>query len=157
MLDVASYNNDRHFGNFFYVLERDEHSRQEQEDFNFGARIVNYFRATRPNKATDVVAIDFESSSSILYPRNEYVYMNDFGSKELTREQIYDKFKHDENFAELIDKDELAETIGSLDPSAVAKDIKQTIGYEIDEDFVDSLERSYDEIVVILWSFFRIT
>lgn len=124
--DTASFNNDRHYANFFYKL--------------------------KDGKADDVVAIDFEIGSCAFYPEDKLsdVFFNDFENHPMIREEMLEHFRTNEEFAILMDKDELAEEIGSISPTKVAQDIKQTIGYEINPDVTDLLERSFDQVAEAL-------
>ncbi len=155
ILDTASYNTDRHYANFFYTLQRDV---KPQTDYSLHGQVINYFRSLVPNKVEDVVAIDFESSGGNIQtlqggrdanePFNSY--MNDFKPGVMTRSEMLTEIQTNDCLAELIDKQELAESIGSLDPSGVASDIEETTGYEIDPKMVDTLAKSYDEMAELL-------
>ncbi len=160
ILDTASFNTDRHLANFFYTLERraSESREQNDEDKSMAGQIMDYFKSLKPDKADDIVAIDFESSGkNVAKMQNGYKYgdmfdgyMNDFQRGLMKRPEMIDEFKNNEALAELIDKEDFAEVIGSLNPSEVAQDIKATIGYEVDSGFVDTLSKSYDDMAEIL-------
>lgn len=164
LLDVASYNTDRHQANFFYTLEHNapyllQEGQEDKDEVLFGEEIVNYFRALRPNKAKDVSAIDFESSGGNIsmlldsnYDENSTfnAYMNDFKKGVMTRPEIMREIKDSENLSQLIDKKEFAEVVGSLDPQGTAQEIEETIGYKVDERMVDVLSKAYDEMAETL-------
>ncbi len=159
ILDTASCNYDRHKNNFFYSLRSSlEATPQQEEERSVGSEIVDYFRSLIPNKAKDVVAIDFGISGSIiemLKYGSQYVslfdlYSNDFGRKPLQRDEMIEKIEESEALATLIDKNDFAETIGSLDPIGVAQDIKETIGYTVDNNFTSFLAKAYDDMAETL-------
>ncbi len=124
--DLACYNNDRHYANFFYKL--------------------------LDGKADDIVGIDFEVGSCAFFPDDKLtdVFFNDFDTNMMSRNGLLERFKEDENFAILIDKPQLAEEIGSINPIDVAQDIKQTIGYQVDPKLPELLSRSFDEVAETL-------
>ena len=174
ILDTASFNIDRHTGNIFYVLEQDDNTPACSQNNTLGSQIVNVYRSfagrkdnlsqqDEPkslNKADDVIAIDFESSGTLiekvtLEPSLDYSetfdnYINDFKLGSMKREEMLEEFRINEKLAELIDKPAVAEVIGSLNPSAVAQDIKEVTGYEIDRKMVDVLSYTYDEMAETL-------
>lgn len=157
ILDTASFNTDRHLANFFYTLQRALPEKEPIEDYSVLGRISSYFRSLNPNKAEDVVAIDFESSGrNVEAMLNEDEsnlinnYMNDFQRGVMSRTEMLEEIKSNEALATLIDKPQLAEDIGSLNPASVAEDIKQTTGYEVDVKFVDTLSKAYDEMAECL-------
>ncbi len=164
ILDTASYNTDRHPLNFFYKLS---HSLQEppkdlEEMFSglkspkISSQIMRYYRNLLPNIATDVVSIDYGASGTIMSDiaqdkqNSDTLYENDFGYVSLSRENMINEIETNEQLAQLIDKKDLAEVIGSINPSLVAQDVKDTIGYEVDSSLVDILSKSYDDMAETL-------
>ncbi len=158
ILDTASFNSDRHYLNFFYRLQHTPEQFEEQIGEDKSSDVMQYFRNLMPNRAKEVVSIDYEICGGVLSRLaqgnkeadcfNEYE--NDFGFASLTRQEMLKEIKTNEQLATLVDKEELAEQIGSLDPISVADDIKQTIGYEVDSKVVDVLAKSYDEMAETL-------
>ncbi len=161
VLDTASYNYDRHYQNFFYNLQHSMYvpsTSNSLEEDKTSAQVMTFFRNLLPNKANGVVAIDFESSGEVLAKMaegDEYadylnIYENDFDFYAVSRDEMLNQIRTNESLAEMIDKSELAETMGNLNPKGVAEDIKQTIGYQVDPKVVDELSRSYDEMAELL-------
>lgn len=157
--DIASFNQDRHYQNFFYTLQRPVIQPEPVDNETAtSVDIMQYFRNLLPNKATGVVAIDFEDSGTTLQEitkGNPYadflnIYENDFDESAMPRENVIEQFKTNEAFAQTIDKQELAEEIGSVDPASVASDIKETTDYVIDPKMVDVLSRSFNEVAEAL-------
>ena len=157
ILDTASFNTDRHYFNFFYKLKRPSQQNGQQES-SMSGNIMQYFRNLISNPANEVVSIDYEISGEIIDrlargyedAGKESGYDNDFSYSPLIRTEMMEEIKSNEELANLIDKKEFAEEIGSLNPSAVAEDIKQTIGYEVNPKAVDVLSKSYDEMAETL-------
>lgn len=152
ILDTASYNTDRHMANFFYTLQRDI---KPEQDGTLGEQIVSYFRALVPNRATGVVAIDFESSGGNINSMIESDsplngYMNDFQNSTMTRQEILDQIQNNEKLESVLDKQDFAEEIGSVNIPSIADDIKEITGYEVDAKMVDILSSSYDVMAELL-------
>ncbi len=126
VFDTASFNNDRHYENFFYTLNGD--------------------------RADGVVEIDFELGSCDVNPEGKAgdAFYNDFIPFQMPRDELIGLFREDESFASLVDKQAIAEEIGSVDPVAVAKDIDETIGYKIDPTLPQFLARSFDAMAETL-------
>ena len=57
-----------------------------------------------------------------------------------------DYIKQNETIASVINLSETAEKLGNAKIKETAKDIKETIGYSIDKNYVSSLERSFNEV-----------
>ncbi len=158
ILDAITCNYDRHRDNFFYTLRRplDEPSSKETEEsaLPVGSQIVNYFKHLVPNKATDVVAIDFGISGNLMPLLNygeQYAslfdsYYNDFSRRTMHRDEMIDRISSDENLASLIDKKEFAETLGGINPYGVAQEIQDTIGYTINPTYLNFLDHSFSEM-----------
>lgn len=126
VFDTASYNNDRHYANFFYRLQ--------------------------DGVADDVRAIDFELGTCA-YNRTDAAsdaFYNDFMPLQMPRQELLTKFKEDELFATLVDKDALAEEVGSINPVAIAQDVEDTIGYKIDPALPQFLDKSFTEMAEVL-------
>ncbi len=124
--DTACYNNDRHYANFFYKLD--------------------------DGKADDIIGIDFELGKCAYNPQDKGsdAFFNDFIPLQMPRSELMGLFREDELFATLVDKQELAEEIGSVDPVGVAKDISETIGYKIDPTLPEFLARNFDDMAETL-------
>lgn len=155
--DTATFNTDRHFANFFYSLQHSapyHDAEYYEQPVGAGEQIVNYFRSVRPNKVEDVVAIDFESSggnASIISRTGNrnleiYNYISDFKLGTMSREEMLTEFSTNPKLDEVIDKQDFAEELGSLDVAGVAEDIKETIDYEVDKKFVDVISQSCEEV-----------
>lgn len=159
VLDTASYNFDRHYGNFFFKLH---HAPDDlpvvtlQDVKNSRTGIIDTITGILQNKVQDVVAIDFDVSGLLLDPLGKNLiqifdsYYDDFSMFEEPRDRVIEQIQTSEEFAQLMDKQALAEEIGSLSPACVAREIKETIGYQIEPKMVDTLSRSYDEMAETL-------
>ena len=66
------------------------------------------------------------------------------GEPGLYRGEMIRNLRENPNVNALFGKNELAKTIGSVDVSKTAKDIKETIGYEVDPMYVYYLDKSFD-------------
>ena len=132
LFDMASKNTDRHFGNFFQVTGKDGKVTGFKL-FDFAQSGENYY-------AEALCRIDRREDPSFNY----YNLFTDGENK--TRVEMLEQFKSNETIAPIINTKEVAEEIGSVDPNAVAKDIKQTIGYTVDQGYVDYIARSFDNM-----------
>lgn len=124
ILDLGSKITDRHKYNFLHVI-------------NCG-------------KIDDVVVYDFGRSA--IYPNEKYY--NDFTfSTNLTREEMLKNVKQNEMLEEFVDKHALAEQMGVASDSGIvelAREIRQDLGYNINEEYIDNLRSSFEEVAEIL-------
>lgn len=124
-LDMASYNTDRNWYNYYFQVEN--------------------------GVITDVIFIDHAMSganieSTLFKELVDCMYYSEF-NKILGRNNysnIISNFKNNEVIQDFITPQELAEIIGSANLVEEARDIKSTIGYKISDKYVDALAKSYD-------------
>ncbi len=158
VFDTASYNSDRHDENFYYKVLSYWNQQETVDAFGQTSKT-----STIVQKADDVLSIDYELSGFNSFKRMSLsdveldmlnqkgcYYHTDFNGTTLLREEVLDEFRGNELFANLVDKKELAEEIGSVSPMAVAQDIKDTIGYEVEPKYAEFLERSFEEVAETL-------
>ena len=159
ILDTATCNYDRHRDNFFYKVRQPiVDAKKDDGEVTEGSSIVDFFRGIIPNKATDVVAIDFGVSGNIaplLHFGEEYIsiydhYSNDFSRKLMYRDELINEIAENENLSQLIDKKDFAETIGSINPYSVAQDIQDTTGYAVNQDYTSFLSKALDDMAETL-------
>lgn len=125
-LDMASFNTDRNWCNYYFQVE--------------------------DNLIKDIILIDHAMSganveSTLCDDLVDHMYFNEFNSL-LGRNnysRIISYFKNNEVVQDYITPQELAETIGSVDVVDVARDIKSTIGYKVNEKYVDYLANSFND------------
>lgn len=172
VLDTASFNYDRHGANFFYKLQPTTSIQNSQVCSLFNSSqlepnpqssqnecvgVLNTERSQTPRAVSemvdDVVAIDFGVSGSVIAQLENNpdadkfnIYKSDFATFNTPREKVIKEIRTNERFAELVDKQELAETIGGINPSSIAEDIKQTTGYEVNPVMIDILSKSFDDM-----------
>lgn len=180
LLDVASFNDDRHEMNFFYNVQKQPSLQsacsksqrisssqallpsieccQTAQDAIFNLQdseqIMDYYRSFKP---MGVVSIDY-GASGISHQRigkhrldpNSLEFSNDFTFQDLKRSEFSREVIESETLTELVDKGELAQTIAGLNPSEVAQDILETIDYQVDPEYVDRLSQSYDDMAEVL-------
>jgi len=113
---------------------------------------TNYFFSVQDGKAVQLRTFDhgFSGYASPKYIDTDYYYTNFTGHNKCvgdnTREEILFHFKNSENILDYVSPASLAEELGSVDVMAVKQDIKQTIGYEIDQSYADMIATSYDYV-----------
>ncbi len=124
-LDMASYNTDRNWCNYYFQMEN--------------------------GVITDIILIDHAMSganveSTLCEELVNCLYFNEF-NKILGRNNysnIISNFKNNEVVQDIITPQELAETVGSVNMMEEARDIKGTIGYKIDQGYLDVMAKSFD-------------
>ena len=132
LFDVGALNDDRHSNNFFYQIDAD-------------------------NKAVDIALIDYGFSANGYCDYNLHngsdgcFYYNDFltdkdDGTEKNRNKMVDNFKHNESMQEYITPRELVETLEQVDVKATARDIYDTIGYKVGEEYVDTIAESFENL-----------
>jgi len=133
LFDVASFNVDRHFRNFYYEM--------------------------KDNKPDDVVLFDYAMSGNVYryvntnhryYPNDfamvhELNLIKDFVTKK-TREDMIENFKNNETMHDYIETRELVDALKSVDIKETARDIKDTIGYEVDSFYTKEIAESFENL-----------
>ncbi len=124
LFDLASYNIDRNTNNFYFEVEN--------------------------GKAVHTIAIDQGRSISRISSK-ENPFLNYCGGEMLrSHKQMVELVKNNEMVNDLVNVNELAEEIGNLNPQKTAEDIKQTIDFEVDKEYIDLLEGSCQETANML-------
>lgn len=73
-------------------------------------------------------------------------FYNEFCDEQLTLEEMICNFRENETMQQFITAKELAESIGSVNVSSVAKDIFHTMDFKIGQGLVDDISFSYDNM-----------
>lgn len=164
ILDTASFNIDRHSYNFFYGLSQvpvGSDGQIVQGAVAQGAEQASSNVKMR-EKADGIASIDYEYAGLNAYLKilnnpklyeldlDYNSYINDFSVFKLPRDEMLKEFRENEPLGELVDKQALAEEIGTLDPVAVAQDVTAVTGYEFDPKYTELLAKSYDEVAEAL-------
>lgn len=156
--DTATFNSDRHDENYFYKVFQVPKPEGTQPFISAKYSPINTDYALR---ADDIVSIDYELSGLNCFGKTEQNlhsseasngphFENDFEQELLSREEMLKHFRTNPYLENLLDKQELAEEIGSIDPVGVAKDIQETTGYEVDPQYASFLSKSFDEVAEAL-------
>lgn len=118
IFDVATQNSDRNIGN--YIV-----------------------RQNSQGLGSEILSIDYGASGCINRP-NKYFSSLD-GQVKNTADEIIELFKTSEEINKFVSPSEMAEQIGSINVEETAKDIKQTIGFELEQFFVNEISYSMDQ------------
>ena len=125
VLDAATCNSDRHYGNFF-VKDSDS------------------------GKIGGIATFDHEGSSDItnrlVRMRDEAIYKDYLTGCYVTRGDIVHSLKTNELSLSVLNPSELAESIGGTDVEETVRDIKETTGYEVSQKYVSALQQSFEEV-----------
>ena len=131
LFDVAAVNYDRHLANYIYELDR-------------------------LGRVSDVSLYDFGESGHVytsvkgqdpMYYEQNITYPNLFNDgSELTRQQMVEQFKTNEAVLSFISPQEMAESVGSINVTQTAKDIKAEIGYKVSQSYTDYIASSFDRM-----------
>ncbi len=148
--DATALNYDRVDCNYYYLLNK------------------------KTGKPADIILIDYESSGENFNYAEEYNrkyspsdgwrygketnslssarerYQSDFDPMYLSREELVEKTKDCQELEGVFDACEFANRIGSVDINAVAKDIKREINYKVNQKYVDTLDRRFEETAEML-------
>ncbi len=129
LFDVASVNYDRHLSNYIYEVDR-------------------------LGRAVDVSVYDFGESGHVytsvkdqdpMYYEQDILYPNLFNNgMELTRQEMVDQFRTNETVLSYITPTEMAESVGSIDVTKTARDIKAELGYKVSQSYTDYIAASFD-------------
>lgn len=109
----------------------------------------NYALKVENGIITAVYMFDFGESANKLERGYLLDYYHDFEFKKnslLSDLEMLLMARENENLQDYISCSELAENIGSINVSAIASDIKSTIGYEIGGEFIDQTARKFDYV-----------
>lgn len=129
LFDVASANFDRSKGN--YIIKTSPEGKAD------GVVLYDY-------GASGVSSIALSTKSAPFY-ESEITYQNLFNDYEgLTRNQIVREFKTNESALSFISPVELAESLGSVNPVEIARDIKSEIGYQVEPEYADFIASNYN-------------
>jgi len=123
VLDATVKNPDRHFGNFFV-------NKNEQ------------------GLADGVVLIDYDAAGYPYRSSTYYSLLNGAGLDE--RSTIINYFKREQEIQSYVNTNQLAEDLGKIEVSSIVQDVKQTIGYKIDDKFVSEVATSINETAEML-------
>ena len=125
VLDMASFNTDRNKYNYYFQMEN--------------------------GVITDIILIDHAMSganveSTLCEELVNCLYFNEFNRiyGRNNFDKIISNFKNNEVVQDIITPQELAETVGSVNMMEEARDIKGTIGYKIDQGYLDVMAKSFD-------------
>ena len=131
LFDVAGVNYDRHLSNYIYEVDR-------------------------LGRVTDVSLYDFGESGHIytsvrgqdpMYYEEDITYPNLFNDgSELTRQQMVDQFRNNEAVLSYITPSEMAESVGSINVTQTAKNIKAELGYKVSQSYTDYIASSFDRM-----------
>ena len=73
-------------------------------------------------------------------------FYNEFSDEQLSLEEMICNFRENETMQQFITANELAESLGSINVSKVAKDIFHTMDFKIGQGLVDDISFSYDNV-----------
>ena len=120
-LDVATHNTDRNGSNWFLRLQ--------------------------DGKAVEAIVIDHECSArSKTFDSTFYNFFNDFSIEE--SEKILRTIKTNEVVLSATTPQEIGEVVGSAtdEVQKIVDDVKETLGYKIDQEFADRIMQSCDKV-----------
>lgn len=160
ILDIGAENEDRHQGNYFWGrvnprLAEKLLSKTQPLMQPHGPVLKNSAGRVYPAVVDHIVLYDYGESATMYtaYRRSPYfgeediTYPNIFTNGcEKTREEMIDQLLFNPNVQDIMTGDEMAEFAGSVNPGEVARDIKGTIGYTVDQGYVDYLSSSFDSL-----------
>lgn len=114
-VDLATFNHDRHLDNF--RIERNEEG-----------------------VAQNIILLDSEACGCPIYRVDSFY--NDFTSKTLRGNELVKAFKDNEDYQQYITRFEIAETIATAPIDETVKEIKEDIGFVVDNIFVEEIKNN---------------
>ena len=121
LFDVASSNIDRNSSNFYFEIDKN-------------------------GKICDVTTIDHSVSQECTRWGAEDFYSFIGEPMETDRQGMLFEFRENETVQDFITPQEMAEEIGSISVVSVAQEIKQETGYKINQNYVNCLAHSYENL-----------
>jgi len=123
LFDTAVLNNDRHGTNFFVEVNSQ-------------------------GQATSLRTFDYGASGFVTPEDIPYLdVINDLGDNYAkSQEEMLMQFRENENVLQYLPKNESAEILGNIDAQKISKDIKQTVGYEVSQEFTDMIASSCEHM-----------
>jgi len=157
IFDTASFNTDRHNNNFFLNL-RDDDTYEEITGntricdditlFDYGYSGIGWDFYKTPHKDLFSIDMEYVNKSS----QKGCTYYHDFERSalitRLTADKIIENFKTNETVRQFVSMDELSAELSCAgqDIPEVAREIKDTLDYEIKQEFVDKLQENFDNM-----------
>jgi len=138
LFDVGALNEDRHFNNFFYKFDA-EGKADSIALIDHGYSYFGYKDYER--NAHDIFYSCTQYYNDFLTPRDFILHI-----RNKSRNGMIDNFKHNESMQEYITPRELVETLEQVDVKATARDIYDTIGYKVGEEYVDTIAESFENL-----------
>ncbi len=115
----------------------------ENDDRN----ICNYIFRTNGTFADELWSFDYGRSGYSFSRGFTYSFPTIFEKASfLPKKEVISELKTNPNVQEIFPRTEMAEMLGSAQIANTARDIKDTIGYEVSPKYVDHLERSFDNL-----------
>ena len=121
---------------------------------NRDRNVTNYFFGqTGEGLCDDIWSIDYGNSGITFgeLKKSPYMTLDELqfysrfeGEPGLYRSEMIEHLRENPNVNAVFEQNELAETVGNINVGAVAKDIKETIGYTADPMYVYYLDKSFD-------------
>ncbi len=160
ILDIGAENTDRHQGNYLWrrvnpnLAQKFPYKAQPLTPPH-GPVLKNSAGRVYPAVVDHIVLYDYGESATMYtaYRKSPYfeeediTYPNIFTNGcEKTREQMIEQLLFNPNVQDIMTGEEMAEIAGNVNPGEIARDIKGTIGYKIDQGYVDYLSSSFDSL-----------
>ncbi|MGN0798014.1 MAG: hypothetical protein ACI4L7_00350 [Christensenellales bacterium] len=157
LTDATAMNIDRVQCNYFYILKDNKpvdiiliDYEKSGDNFNF----VNAMDYGMTESDYNRYNPRFDEAIETFGKWKKYIvkdfYQSDFDSMYISRKNMIKAVKECEDLEGIFDREEFAERLGSVNVKAVAKDIKRQINYEVNQKYVDILDRRFEETAEML-------
>ena len=140
LFDVATFNGDRHTGNMFCDINLRKHvTGISLFDYGWSGDVYQQYK----EDGTDIYGWEFK-------------YYNEFPDSDEHIAYIFDKsrfsmarqFRSNETLSKYMSNNELVDTLQKIDIKGTARDIEDTIGYEVDPGYQDKLCESIEKLAM---------
>jgi len=138
LFDLATFNGDRHTGNMFCNINIRKHvTGISLYDYGWSGDVYQQYK----EDGADIYGWDYKYCNE--FPESEEHSSYVFGK---TRFSMASEFRSNETLAKYFSNDELVDTLHKIDIKATARDIEDTIGYEVDPGYQDKLCESIEKL-----------
>lgn len=116
--------------------------------FNFDRHKLNFCFNEQNKQAQNVVLFDYGASAIgyLNYDVDNMPFYNDFSITPMDRNEFLEILKSISPKIDSINLDDIAHEIGSVDIEGHVKDIKESIGYSVDNNYAYALSKSFDNM-----------
>ncbi len=150
--DASTMNYDRVDCNYYYLLNKKTGKPADLVLIDYSASGENFNHAIECGRhSTHSNACGSQqglNSRNIQFLREHY--QSDFDVVRISREKMIEQAKNCKALEGIFNAQEFANRLGSVNVNSVAKDIKKEINYELNQKYVDTIDKRFEETAEML-------